>query len=193
MHVVTKPSFWADVESNPREIVVRADWMIQTRHVSPFTEIFRSDSDYNSDDHGIEFISTGSNSKICAYEIELEDTAADIAECDFACDEFDENGNTDGNDCSRWVDESADKCYFESGHTKSLLRSTDDQSKSNLVQCQSCAEYNLDENIVTDADLNKKCLGSGVYYEYDSGSTTSQRKYHPISAQADGTYFIDYI
>jgi len=198
MHVVTKPSFWADVESNPREIVVPCrpdepdgvcESILEEINLDAVNGDYSKIGPDNDGVHGIKFNTGGSNSKICAYEIELEDTAADIAECDFACDEFNENGN----DCSKWVDESADKCYFESHHTKSLLRNTDDDTNSNLVQCQSCAEYNLDENIVTDTDLDKTCLGRGVYYEYDPGSSTSPPQYHPISAQADSTHVQGYI
>ena len=188
-HLVTKPSFWADVESNPRKIVVpcRPEDKDPNNLCKPILEEVEIDiltaSDYEQITHADGSttlrLKQGATptSKICSYEISLDDTSQNVTECDYKCSE-------DQGDCSLHAAESADRCYFDNQHSRSLLRNSISASQDELAQCQSCEQYQTSAEILTAPALEKTCLGRGLFLD-NSNSANSNAGVHMASKTID--------
>ena len=196
-HFVTKPSFWADVESNPRKVIVPCKDPDEPGCEDLLKEIDFDDASGNyqktpnNADGSVTYqIKNSANvqSKICTYEVSLEDTDDNVAECDHECTET----SDDQNDCSPHAEESAERCYFKNSYEKSLLRRSKSTKKNDeLVQCQRCQTYDYKDNVLDGAKLQHTCLGRGIYRKVETSSGTYQ--YHPASYEMDDQSVKDYI
>ena len=200
----TKPSFWADVESNPGEYLVPCkpdDMDPLCMHI--FEEIDFNDPQYaksTADSHGMvtyEYTGSTPTEFICSYELELPEDASgnsEISECDFKC-----GGNT-GTACSNHLEDSADRCYLQSTKSastelKSMLGFMGND-ESHLSACRSCQTYDVTAEAISSQKLSQTCLGHGVYEKVkvlDTTTNAEKQLYHPTSKELDHDNLYDWV